>query len=85
MIDKVVTIPEEYCVSVWKILDGKQVTVLQRCIGHVSGKIDTPAKAASYYATAAVESGLLKPGERYEVDVSVDESDEWETILSRTA
>jgi hypothetical protein len=57
------------------------VRILDRYVGY-SDPINTRTAAGAWGLSQAIKKGLLQAGDRYEVDVSEDASDDWETVLS---
>lgn len=74
--------PEEYSFAVWVFRGGKELLAHEGCIGYCRRLLDTREKVAEFAITRALNLGCVTPGERYEVDVSEDASDHWETVLT---
>lgn len=66
---------QEYSIHVWA--DGK--IQMERCIAHTD--IINSVEIAAYWGyKAAVYEGRINDGDRADVDVSVDASDDWTTV-----
>lgn len=74
--------PDDYSVAVWRVRGVHKTCVLEACFAYVDGKLDTRRKAAEVGLRRAKERGHLVAGDGYEIDVSEDASDEWETSLT---
>lgn len=81
--------PDEYSMQVWAVKfyhNRKPREVVERevlaiCVAH-NKIIDSPQKAANYALGVATKRNLLGGYDRIHVDVSVDVSDEWETVIN---